>query len=131
MMLPVLLAIIPTLYHYSNNVENLTLVNLSRVLVFNAVLAVVVYLFFLLFSRSHPVRAAIAASVFLIFFNIYGLVYRYLVNLDVIRIKHYTLLPVMLILIVYASFFISRFKDSTLWSAWKSLVLILGILAIL
>ena len=83
LVLPILLAVIPSLYHYSNNVEKLTIMSLYRMLVFNVVFAIVVYLVCLIFTRFQSVRAAIAVSIFLVFFNIYGLVYKYLVQLEV------------------------------------------------
>src|SRR5690242_7911837 len=101
--LPILLAIIPTLYHYSNNVDKLTFTSLFRMLVFNTVVALVVYVICLVITRFEPFKAALAASVFLIFFNIYGLVYQRLMRADVIRIKHYTLLPLFILLAVYGS----------------------------
>ena len=110
--LPILLSIIPSLYHYSNNVKNLTLLNLSRMLIFNVIVAILVYLVCLVFTKSKPARAANMAFVFLIFFNIYGLLYRFLIDFDVIRIEHYALLPLIILLALYSMFFMSKLKDS-------------------
>ena len=128
--MPVLLAVIPTLYHYSNNVEKLTPVSLYRMLIFNALLAVVIYLICLFFTKFQSIRAANAAFIFLIFFNIYGILYRYLLNLDVIRIKHYTLLPLTIMLAIYAIGLMSRLNNSVLVSLWKNLILVVGVLAL-
>jgi hypothetical protein len=130
MMLPILVAIIPTLYHYGNNVEKLTLLNLSRMLLFNVVLAIIFYLVLLVFHRFQPIKAAHATFVFLIFFNIYGLAYRYLVDLDVIRMKHFTFLPLVLMCAVYTIMLLGSLKNSASVNIWKNLVLILGILVI-
>lgn len=129
--LPVLLAMIPTLYHYGNNVEKLTSASLWPMLVFNAVLATIVYIVCLAFTRFQPFKAALAASIFLIFFNVYGLVYRYLLQADVIRVKHYTLLPLTILLAVYVIGFVVRRKDAVLMSLWRNLLLVVGILVIL
>ncbi|HEX6033625.1 MAG TPA: hypothetical protein VFY83_04290, partial [Anaerolineales bacterium] len=126
--LPIAAAIVPTLYHYSNNADKLTLLNLSRMLVFNIGLAIVVYLVLLAFHRVQPTRAANAGLTFLIFINIYGLAYRYLIHLDVIRIKHYTLLPLMLMLAIYVSLFVGKLKASVSSDIWKYLTLIVGVL---
>jgi hypothetical protein len=128
MVLPVLLAIVPTLYHYGNNVEKLTAVNLFRMLAFNSLLAIVVYLVFMAFSHFQPIKAANATFVFLIFFNVYGLVYRYLLYLDSIRIKHYTLLPLMLMIAVYAILFLHKPKNAISAEIWKSLIVLVSIL---
>lgn len=129
--LPVLLAMTPTLYHYGNNVEKLTSASLWPMLVFNAVLATIVYIVCLAFTRFQPFKAALAASIFLIFFNVYGLVYRYLLQADVIRVKHYTLLPLTILLAVYVIGFVVRRKDAVLMSLWRNLLLVVGILVIL
>jgi hypothetical protein len=97
-------------------------------LVFNIGLAIVVYLILLAFHRVQPTRAANAGLTFLIFFNIYGLAYRYLIHLDVIRIKHYTLLPLMLMLAIYVSLFVGKLKASVSSDIWKYLTLIVGVL---
>jgi hypothetical protein len=126
--LPILLAVIPTLYYYGNNVEKLTSVSLYRMLAFNSILAIVVYFLCLIFTRFHGMKAAIAATIFLIFFNVYGVAYRYLLNLDVIRIKHYTLLPLTILLALYAMGFVSRRKDSVLKGLWKGILPVVGLL---
>src|SRR6266536_3982491 len=73
--LPILLATIPTLYHYSVNVQKLTAISFWRMLFFNTVLAIIVYVICLGFTRFQAFKAALAAFIFLIFFNIYGIVY--------------------------------------------------------
>lgn len=129
--LPVLLAIVPTLYHYSNNVEKLTFVNLSRMLVLNTLVAGIVYAALLVFHKIQAIKAANAAVVFLIFFNVYGLCYRYLVQLDVVRIKHYTFLPLVLMVAVYLILFIAKVKNSISVRIWKNFLLIVSVLIFL
>lgn len=126
----ILLAVIPTFVHYSNNVQKLTPASLSHMLVFNAVLAIIVYVICLAFTRLRSFQAANAAFIFLIFFNLYGLVYRYLLNLDVIRIKHYTLLPLMIMVAIYGMAFITRLNASNSVSLWKYLLLVVSVLVL-
>jgi hypothetical protein len=128
--LPVLFSIIPTLYHYGNNAVKITPVSLYRMLAFNAVLAILVYVVCLVFNRFQGMKAAIAACIFLIFFNIYGLVYRYLLHLDVIRIRHYTLLPLMILLAIYGIWLISRGKETVQVSLWKGLLPVVGLMVL-
>jgi hypothetical protein len=130
MVLPILLAIVPTLYHYSNNVEKLTLINLSRMLVLNTGLAIIIYIVLMAFYRFQAIKAANATFVFLIFFNVYGLAYRYLIYLDVIRIKHYTLLPFLLLVSIYSILFIAKIKHSVLVESWKYLLLVVSVLVL-
>jgi len=128
--LPIMLAVIPTLYHYSNNVAKLTAASLYRMLVFNAIVAIIVYVLCLIFSRFQPYRSAIASSIFLVFFNIYGLLYRYLLHLDVIQIKHYTLLPLTIVVAIYAMVLLTCWKDSVLEKVWGNLFLIVSVLVL-
>src|SRR5829696_2010043 len=131
MILPILLAIVPTLYHYSNNVEKLTFLNLARMLVFNVVLAIIVCLALVIFNPSRPFKAANASFLFLVFFNIYGFVYRYLLHLDVIRIEHYTVLPVILLLAIYTILLITKLKQTTLMRIWNNLTWIVSALILI
>src|SRR6476646_2462228 len=128
--LPILLAIIPTLYHYSNNVKKLTFTSLFRMLVFNMVVALIVYVICLVITRFQPFKAALAASVFLIFFNIYGLVYQHLMRADVMRIQHYTLLPLFILFAVYASWLMIHWKSTILVSLWKNFLLVVSVLVL-
>lgn len=131
MVLPILVAVVPTLYHYSNNAQKLTLLNLSRMLVFNIALAGIIYLSMLVIYRSQPIKAANAAVILLIFFNVYGLCYRYLLELDIVRIKHYTFLPLFLLLAIYAILLVTRVNHSVAAAVWKNLLLVVGILNLL
>jgi hypothetical protein len=126
--LPLLLAVIPTLYHYSNNVEKLTVLSLMWMLGFNVILAILFYFIFAVFNNFQPIKTAITTFVFLIFFNVYGLLYKNLIDLDVIRIKHYTLLPLLLMMAIYSAWLITRLKSPMLVSIARSLI---GIAAVL
>ena len=129
-LLPILFGVFPTLYHYGNNIEKLVLANLARMLVFDVLLVFLFYLFIAALNRFQAMRTAIMTFVFLIFFNLYGLAYRYLVDLDVIRLKHYTFLPLVLMVAAYTLFFLGKLKNSALTAIWKNLVLIVGILVV-
>lgn len=126
--LPLLLAIVPTFYHYSNNVRMLTSDSFYRMLALNAVIAIVVYTVCLVFTRFRPFQAAIGASIFLVFFNTYGLLYKYLLHWDAFRMEHFTMLPLMIMAALYAIFFITRLKEPVLVSIWKNLSLVIGLI---
>jgi hypothetical protein len=128
MALPILVAIIPTFVHYSNNVEQLTLLNLWRMFVLNSGLAIIIYVVFLASFGFQAIKAANATFGFLIFFNIYGLAYRYLMHLDLVRIKHYTLLPFVLMVSIYAILPLTKVKQPVLVNIWNYLVLVASVL---
>ena len=126
--LPILVGIIPTLYHYGNNVEKITLPSLFRMLVFNLFIVVVFYIVFAVLHGFQAVKTANATSVFLIFFNVYGFIFRRLINFDVIRIEHYTLLPLMIMMAIYSIFLITKLKKYVLVGIWMYLSIVAGIL---
>ena len=130
-LLPLLIAVYPTLFHYANNVVITLLSSLWRMLVFNFLVAVIIYIIFLIFYSSSPIRASIAAFVFLTFFNSYGIIYSYLLKLDLIQIEHYSLLPVFILTSIYASWLIAKSNDVSLTRFWTTATLIAGVLVIL
>ena len=123
-----LLAAYPALFHYANNVVITLLSSLLWMLILHLLLAVIVYIAFLMFYRHQPTRAAIAAFVFLVFFNSYGLLYDYLWKLDVVQIEHYSLLPLFILIAIYVSWLTAKINDLSLGRFWATTSLILGIL---
>jgi hypothetical protein len=123
--LPLLLAIYPPLFHYGNNASIVTLPSLERALLLYSILAFVLYIIFFFVMRGQSIKAANATFVFLIFFNLYGAAYNYLFNQDVIRVEDYTLLPLFLLLALYASWFITKVDSDRFW---RAALLLLGIL---
>jgi hypothetical protein len=130
LILPLLLAVFPPLFHYGNNAAILLLSSLIRMLMFYWALAIMLYIIFLMFSRRRPTQAANATFVFLIFFNIYGAAYDYFLKLDIFQVEHYSLLPFFVLLAVYASWLITRIKAAYSIRFWNSMVFILGVLVI-
>jgi hypothetical protein len=130
-LLPILSGIVPTLYHYSNNVKNLALANLYQMLALNVIWAIFVYFPLLVLYRFEARKASIAAFVFLVYFNVYGLVYKYLLDADIIRIKHYTFLPLVLMFAAYSMLCVTHLKNSILLTIWRNLVLMVSALVLI
>jgi hypothetical protein len=118
-MLPLLLAVYPSLFLYSNNAAITLLSSLIRLLWFNALLALVVYLISLLINKFNAWRGSISASVFLFYFNIYGMVFNFLYKRDFIRIEHYTLLPLFILLTFYSVWAIVKINNFNLHRIWN------------
>jgi hypothetical protein len=129
--LPVLLlAIYPAIFHYSNNAANLLPGDLGlQVLLYTAIALLVYGLASALFHRS-LLKAANTALGFLIFFNLYGVLYGFLLKLDIVRVEHYTLLSFFLLLALYAAWFISKLPEKPASILWKAAVLIFGVLSL-
>lgn len=103
MVLPLLLAVFPALFFYGINVAKLLLPSLGRMLLFYSVLALLIFGACQILFSGKTVKAANAAFVFLLFFHLYGLVYNVLLDLDLFRVEHYTLLPLFLLAAIYTS----------------------------
>ena len=73
-LLPVLAAAYPSLFYYGTNAHNLLLTNLARTFIIYVLIATSIYLAFVMKNRNSPLRAAVATLIFLIFFNLYGVV---------------------------------------------------------
>ena len=124
-MLPLLLALYPPLFHYGNNASIVTLASLERTLLLYSIIAFVLYIVISFVTRGHPLKAANVTFVFLIFFNLYGVVYNYLYTQDVLRVEDYTLLPLVLLLVLYASRFILKVNQEKVWKAATVLLSVL------
>ena len=126
--LPLLLAVYPSLFHYGNNVSIVTLPSLARALLLYLTLTLVIYAVFFIFVKKQVMKAANATFIFLIFFNLYGAVYHYLFNRDMVQVEHYRLLPLFVLIAIYASWFITKLNPGQFW---KSAFYIMSALLIL
>lgn len=126
-LLPIMLAIYPSLFHYGNNASIVTLSSLARTILLHSAIAFVSYIAFLIFLKGKTKKASNAAFVFLIFYNLYGVIYSYLYNQDVVRVEDYTLLPLFMLIAAYTSWFITKVEPDRFW---KGSIFCVGILLI-
>ena len=123
---PLVFGLYPAMYYYTNNADLVRLPSLGRVLGAYLVLILVLYVLFLFIHRFKAVRAANATSVFMLFFNTYGIVYTSLFNADFFRVQHLTLLPLYFFLAGYAIRLLARMKRKqakTLWR-WSGIIFV-------
>lgn len=126
MVLPLLLAVLPSFFHYGNNSAILLLSSLTRMIIFYGGVGIVLYIIILILNRGHSTQSANATFVFLVFFNIYGMTYDYLLKLDIVQVEHYTLLPFFVLIAVYTSWLITGIKASHSIQFWNNTTIILG-----
>jgi hypothetical protein len=126
---PLLFAIYPSLFHYANNAAMLRFSSLTRMLIIHTSLAAVVYVIFLIIIR-HPYKAAIASALLLVFYNIYGILYNFLFSMDIVRIDHFTLLPFVILIVIYTSSWLSKMENINSVIVWKLLTFIIFAVAI-
>lgn len=125
-LLPVLAASYPTLFFYGNNVHELLLINLGRTLIIYITIALLVYLAFLVKYRSAPVRAANSAFMFMVFFNLYGLIENLLIKLDWFPVYSFISLPLTLLLAGYSIWLINKLKVHIAILVWDYFMLVMG-----
>lgn len=82
-------------------------------------------------NKGRAIKAANATFILLLFFNTYGLAFRFLIKLNVFRIEHYTLLPLYILTAVYATWIITKLTESKSQTFWKITTLIMGVLVVL
>jgi hypothetical protein len=128
--LPLLVGIYPVLFHFGNNAGILPLSDLMRQVLVMAGISALIYGVCLLMRHGQLVQAALAASIFLIFFHTYGIVFRALVVWDKFQVEQYTLLPLFIILGLYASWIASSGSNKRSQRLWFGAVIILGVLAL-
>jgi hypothetical protein len=129
-LLPLLAAVYPAIFLYSNNVSILTISSLISALILYAGIALIVYGFFLLVKKFDSNKAAIAAFVFLVFFHIYGILFNRLLLWNKVQIEHYTFLPLVILAGIYAALLVVQLKPSYLHTFWKGSVVVLGVLIV-
>jgi len=125
-LLPVLAAFYPSFFFYGNNVHDLLFIDLARTLFVYFMIAIVVYFAFLVMYRNTPLKAAIATFIFLIFFNLYGLLENLILKLDWFPVYDYLTMPIALLLAGYSIWFINKLKDHAAKQFWNFGAIVLG-----
>jgi hypothetical protein len=130
-LLPLLFSIYPAIYIYAINAEILLIDSLIRILIFNAGLAIGIYFVALTLGKfRQPLLAGNAAFIFLLFFNTYGLIHKYLLKMDVFQVEHFTFLPLFLVIGLYASWLMTKLKKSWPNRVWIVAIVIVGVLIV-
>jgi len=125
--LPLFIAVFPVLFLYGNNVTRLLLSSLGQTILLYSALAILIFSVACILFKGQVVKAANASFVFLIFFNLYGIMYSFLIEKDLFRVDHFTLLPFFVLLALYASWFATRLDPAKFWNG---AVLVMGALVI-
>lgn len=127
---PLLFGIYPAFYYYTNNATMVQFASFLRVLGVYVALIAVLYMVMLLIFRFNALKAANAASIALVFFNTYGILYTLLRQANFARIEHLTFLPLYIFLMLYGVWLIGRLKKKDRHALWKGTVLIFLVLSV-
>lgn len=125
-LLPVLVTVYPTVFLYANNVHDLLLIHLCRTVLVYFLIATIAYLFFLVFYRWVPLKAANSAFVFLVYFNLYGIFEKFFFKLDWFPVRFYTTLPLVLLLVSYTIWLLNKLSKKIALRIWNFSILILA-----
>jgi hypothetical protein len=107
---PLLIAIYPIIFLYSNNVQELLL---SQIYVPIAVALIVTLILWasLSFLLKDVLKAGIITTIFIVFFFTYGTIFDWLESLDLFTVKHRHILPILLFIAVYLGYFVYLIKS--------------------
>lgn len=128
--LPIMLAIYPVLFLFGNNVNAAVFSSLGRLLFLFSGIAIILFSLLSLVVRDRAVQAANKSFVLLLFFHTYGIAFNQLVNWDVIQIKHYTLLPLFILLGIYSAWLIGRLGQRLSNNFWQGATIIVSVLVV-
>lgn len=126
---PVLFAVYPVLFYYSNNIG--IAAPLSAVILgFSfVVIAGIVYLAGLVtFSKFHPAKISIASTILLFLMLFYGLIFSALRKADFFAVEHFSLLPFLVFITVHLASSVLRQSNKTSLYIWKTVVSLCGVL---
>jgi len=128
--LPVLTAIYPVFFHYGNNVNFVSFSSVLRLIALFSGIALGIYLLSLIPLKGRGAQAAIVTFVFLLFFHTYGLAFNGLRNWDVIRVEQYSVLPVYVLLGIYATWWVGHISDKLSKQLWTGASIVLTVLIV-
>lgn len=127
---PLMASIYPSVFHYANNASILVVSSFLRMAFLNTVIAIMLYIIILIIHKYQAPETASGTFMLLVFFNTYGLLYNYLIALDIFRVEHYTLLPLYMLVGIYASWLITKIPGTFATDFIKTAALILSALVI-
>jgi hypothetical protein len=126
-LLPLLFGSYPSVLLYTNNISKVLLSSLERILLLYFIITLIIYLTLLIFAHFNPYYAALSSCLIIIVFNTYGVIYQFLFTTDFVRVEHYTLIPVSIVLIGYLCWLLKKLSVSLQHSIWKfSTILFIG-----
>ena len=120
-LLPIGVMLYFVVFHYANNASIVSLSSsLSVILIFPAIGFLIFIIYHELLSwEAH--QAALGAFIFLLFFLTYGSFFDWLLKIDLITIKHYSVLPVVIIVAFSISKIVKNVNAQVAGKLWSIL----------
>jgi len=111
---PLLIAVYPVIFLYSNNVQELLLSQLYIPIAIALLITVIVWAL-LSFLIKDTLKAGIITTIFIILFFTYGIVIDWFVSLNLFTVKHRHLFPIVIVIGVYLGYFVYQLKNRVLF----------------
>ena len=129
-LLPFLIAVYPSLFHYANNVKIVRINSLGRMIVFNSIIAVVVYLTIFVLNNKKAPNSALSAFVFLVFFNTYGVLFNAILQ-HWGNLRHIYSLPIYFLIGTIITYFVTKINNKFSKKLNNNLITVFIILSII
>jgi hypothetical protein len=110
---PVLFAIYPVIFLYSNNVEDLLFSQLYVPVVMAFAGTILCWALLSILTKD-PLKAGLITTLFIFIFFSYGILIDWLVSLNLFAIKHRYILPIVLFIAAYSGYSVSLIKNREL-----------------
>lgn len=123
---PVLLACYPVVFLYNNNADILQFTSIFIPIIGVLFIAINIYTLFFFITKQKPASSGIAALVFLLFFYTYGILFGFLLKIDIVQAEHATLLPVFFYFGIMAAYFATKIKANISTRLLQAVNIILG-----
>lgn len=129
-LLPLLVAMYIVFFTYATNAEILSLSSLWGILGVLSAIAVLVYTLWSLLLKRKPYQSALAAFLFMLLFLTYGSVYEILTKADFFPVRHFNLMPLVIVIGMYLGWFVSKMSGGMSKKFWMVLVSMASLLVI-
>ena len=118
--LPILLGIYPIFFLYANNVGVVSISSAIKLFILTVLFVVIIYFFVVFLGSFQYIQAANSSFTFVLFFLFYGLIFDYLMELDIFHLEHFSFLPFFLVVAIYFSWIIFHLNLDSSYYVWKS-----------
>ncbi len=123
---PLALAVYPVFFHYANNINIASAVSVANLLLLFVGLVFFVFIIIYKVFNFSLYTTANVTSLLMFFFHSYGVLYMVLKKWDVIQIRHYSILPVIILLNVYLAWGLSAFGVKSTYHIWTATFVLFG-----
>lgn len=128
LILPLLGALYPAVFHYANNVRLVLLSSFLELCLLLAGIGLVIYILLALLSRGKFLQSAVGALLVLFFFHIYGFAFDGLRSIDLFQVKTYNFMPFWTFAALYLAWMIMGLDTKISRWVCNISILILGVL---